>query len=137
MELVVDANVLLSCFMKDGTTRTLLLDYRLALFAPEHLILETTRHLSANAAFRKRIRASADEIKILFEVLTQRIKTIPFKNYTSFMKEASSLAAHSEDTPYFALALCLKVPLWSNDGGFQKQRKVKTYTTAELIKSLL
>ena len=53
------------------------------------------------------------------------------------MKDALSLAPHSEDAPYLALALCLKIPIWSNDGGFQEQRKVKIYTTAELIERLL
>lgn len=136
MELIVDANVLLSCFMRDGTTRALFLDSRFTLFAPEYLLSETNRHLGISASFRKRSGLSHDELQSLFEILTQRIKTISAETYSSFMKEAISLASHREDAPYLALALFLRISIWSNDGGLQKQQKVKIYTTTELVRGL-
>lgn len=46
MELIVDANILLAAFLKEAVTRELLLDERLHLFAPEHLLSETARPAS-------------------------------------------------------------------------------------------
>ncbi len=136
MELVVDANVLLASLLKEALTRELLLDSRLRLFAPEHLISETLRHLKKDAFLRKRIHLSASELEELFYVLTQEIETMPKKSYASFMKEALTLAPHPEDAPYLALALLLGVPIWSNDKGFQNQQRVKVYTTSELVRML-
>ncbi|MFH0986116.1 MAG: hypothetical protein V1882_11415 [Candidatus Omnitrophota bacterium] len=55
MELVVDANVLLAGFMRGAVTRELLLDSRLKLHAPEHLIYETRKHLLGNSNLRQSI----------------------------------------------------------------------------------
>ena len=136
MQLVVDANVLLASLLKEAVTRELLLDSRLSLFAPEHLISETLRHLKSNAAVRKRIHLSGQALEELFYFLTQEIETTPKKSYSACMKEALSLAPHAEDAPYLALALSLNLPIWSNDKGLKYQNKVIVYSTSELIKLL-
>lgn len=136
MQFIVDANVLLASFLKDAKTRELLLDARLTLFAPEHLITETTRHLEKSAALRKKIRISTQELKELFEFLTQRIETLPAKVYQPFLSEAMSLAPHREDAPYLAVALALRIPLWSNDKGLKNQTKVDVYSTSEVLAGL-
>lgn len=81
MELVVDANILLASFLKEAVTRELLLDTRLTLLAPEHLLSETSRHLKSSASLRKRIRLSNEELQDLLGKLTQRIQTIPARSY--------------------------------------------------------
>ncbi len=136
MELVVDANVLLSCLLKEGTTRALLLDQRLHLFAPEYLISETSRHLCEDASLRKRIHLSNDELNILLSIFTQRIKTISADAYRPLMRQAIILAAHEEDAHYLALALLLRIPVWTNDQGFKKQGRVEIYTTTELFQRI-
>ena len=136
MELIVDANVLLASFLKEAVTRELLLDSRLALFAPEHLITKIANHLRQDSSFRKRVSLSNQDLKNLFEILTQRIQTFPKRTYLRLMNEAAALAAHQEDSHYLALALHLNIPLWSNDKGFKSQTKVQVYSTSELIKIL-
>ena len=136
MELVVDANVLLASLLKEAITRELLLDTRLRLYAPEHLISETLHLLKRSASLRKRIHLSAKELEELFYLLTQEIETIPKKEFTSQMNEALKIAPHKEDAPYLALALARNIPIWSNDRGIHAQSKVKVYTTKELISTL-
>ena len=68
MQLVVDANILLAAFLKEAVTRELLLDSRLSLFAPEHLIQETSRHLNRNASIRRRIGLSDRALQELFSI---------------------------------------------------------------------
>ena len=136
MELVVDANVLLAAFLKQALTRELLLDKRLKLFAPEHLLLETRKHLKTSSALRKRIRITTQELDRLFLLLTENIETVPQKEFMTRMSEALTLAPHPEDAPYLALAMQLSIPIWSNDLGIHAQQKVRTYGTKDLLKEL-
>ncbi len=131
--MVVDANILLAGFGRGAITRELLLDPRLDLFAPEHLLIETERHLATNTALQKRIGLSKPQIRLIFEQLTHSIRTVEAAQYSVSMPEALRLAAHSEDAPYLALALWKKTPLWSNDKGMKLQGKVPVFTTAQLI----
>ncbi len=42
-----------------------------------------------------------------------------------------------KDAPFIALALKLKIPIWSNDKHFKKQQKVVSYTTDEIMTNFL
>ncbi|MBI1870412.1 MAG: hypothetical protein HYS07_04375 [Chlamydiae bacterium] len=132
MELVIDANILLACFKKEAFTRELLLDARLSLFAPEYLIFEVSKHLREDASLRRRIGLTIKEIDHLLILLTQNIKTVPYQSYQSYFSKALVLAPHDEDAPYLALALFLKISVWSNDKGLKNQTDVKVYSTTEL-----
>lgn len=136
MQLVIDANVLLAAFGKSAFTRELLLHPRLSLFAPEHLLIETRKHLDRNGALQRRIGLPRAQITALFEMLTGSIETVAFEDYNHQISEALQLAAHHEDAPYLALALWKRMPLWSNDKGMKNQSKVKVFTTAQLISQL-
>jgi predicted nucleic acid-binding protein len=136
VQLVVDANILLAAFLKEALTRELLLDSRLDLAAPEHLLSETFRHLRTSASIRKRIGLSSKEIETLFLLLTQRIQVFPETSYQSVMTKALTLAPHRQDAPYLALALILKAAVWSNDKGMKKQPIVTVYSTSELLAML-
>lgn len=133
MQLVIDANILLAGFGRGAITRELLLDPRLDLFAPEHLLIETERHLTHNVSLQKRIGLSKPQIRLIFDQLTHSIRTVEAEQYSVSMPEAFGLAAHPEDAPYLALALWKRIPLWSNDKGIKRQSRVQVYTTAELI----
>jgi predicted nucleic acid-binding protein len=43
---------------------------------------------------------------------------------------------HLKDVEYFALALKLDCPIWSNEKAFKKQSRVKVISTKELISFL-
>lgn len=133
MQLVIDANIRLSAFLKDALTRELLLDSRLDLIAPEYLLSETLRHLHGASSIKKRIGLSSEGIEELFLLLTQRILVFPETSYQSAMAKSLTLAPHIEDAPYLALALILKVSIWSNDKGMAKQSIIKVYSTTELL----
>lgn len=133
MQLVVDANILLAAFLKKAVTREFLLDSRLNLAAPEHLLSETLRHLRSDALIRKRIGLSSEKIEDLFLLLTVRIQVFPETAYQSFIKKALALAGHREDAPYLALGLMLKAAIWSNDKRLKEQAVVVVYSTHELL----
>ncbi len=133
MELIVDANILLAALLKEAITRELLLDSRLKLYAPEHLISETLHLLKRNTKIQKRIGLPQKALEEIFYVLTQEIETYPRKTYAASLMEANKIAPHKEDAPYLALALTLHIPIWSNDQGIHAQNKVRVYTTKELL----
>ena len=136
MQFIVDANILLASFLKDALTRELLLDPRLALYAPEYLIKETSRHLEKNDPLRNKIKLTDRELGGLFQILTQGIQVVPRNLYENYLTDALLLAPHKEDAPYLALGLALNVPIWSNDKGLKRQDRVKVYTTSELLLNL-
>ena len=76
MELVVDANVVLAGFLKSATTRSLLLDERLTLSAPEHTLAESEKVLGS-ARLRKRLKGLPQaEAKSFLDQLTARIRIV-------------------------------------------------------------
>ena len=135
MRLVVDANILVAALLKDSTTRELLLEDDLELFAPEGLLAEL-KNLLKNQKVRKRLPLSDNALSELSEAIFSEITFFPEESFLSFIKDSAELVSHIEDAPYIALALTLKIPLWSNDAALKEQTKVKVLTTPELIKLL-
>ncbi len=136
MELVVDANVIIAGFLKAATTRSLLLDERLILSAPEHTLTESAKVLRSARLHKKLKGLSQAEATSLLDQLTARIRMVPEASYRSRLKEAHQLAPHPEDAPYLALALHLGVPLWSNDAALARQPDVVVYPTTQLLELL-
>ena len=126
----------LAGLIKETITRELLLDSRLKLYAPEHLISETRHLLKKNSKIQKRIGLPPKALEEIFCLLTQEIETYPRKTYASSLAEANKIAPHKEDAPYLALALTLNVPIWPNDQGMHAQNKTKVYTTKALLIAL-
>ena len=136
MEVVVDANILIAAFLKAALTRTLFLDERLELFAPEHLLSETRKVIRQNPRLIKRTGLSIKEREEVFNIITRRIKVVKKREYRPFLQQALALAAHEEDAPYLAVALRFKIPIWSNDTDFDEQNAVRVYSTRELARML-
>lgn len=135
MQLVIDANILIAAFLKAATTRFLLLDERLDLYAPEHLVVETLK-VAKERLLKRWKSVSETEFESLFLSLTRRVQIVSQKKYFPQLSQALEIAPHEEDAPYLALALHLQIPLWSNDGGMKDQTFITIFTTAELLKKL-
>ncbi|MBI3996379.1 MAG: putative toxin-antitoxin system toxin component, PIN family [Candidatus Omnitrophica bacterium] len=113
MELVVDTNVLVAGFLRSTTTRELLLDERLTLWAPEYLLTEAERVLLTPRLRRRLGALSPDEVRVVLMQLTERIRVLPVNAFRVKLPEAKTLVADQEDTPFIALALHLQLPLWA------------------------
>jgi len=135
MQLILDANILIAAFLKSATTRELLFDEELELFAPEYFTMEVSRTVKEDKSLRKYIALPKVEIEEFLTFLLEPIKIIPKEEYASFIKKATG-EVPGDDVPYLALSLAFSIPIWSNDSAFKKQSLVKVYTTSELIKIL-
>jgi predicted nucleic acid-binding protein len=84
----------------------------------------------------------ATKYKLEPETLQIQLKLLPIKvydkeEYKSFIKRAEERIEKRDpkDVDALALALKLRVPIWSNDKDFQSAR-IELYNTAELLKKL-
>jgi predicted nucleic acid-binding protein len=133
VKIVADANVLFAALLKDGFTRKLLLSPELAVYAPEFIAREF-------AAKRPELQAKylgkPEELSRLLAVLLSNIRLIPDSALAPYLPAAASLSNDNKDWLYIAAALESGADLWSNDKGFQGQRRVRVWTTSQLAKEL-
>ena len=130
MFLVIDANSFIAGFLRDSVSRKIILHENITLYSPKWLRDEFDRN---ERELKKKFPSSSkfsETKKILFEF----INFISESEYSKFMDEASKLTKHVNDLPYFALALHLDCPIWSNEKSFKRQSKIKVYSTSELLR---
>lgn len=132
MNLIIDANILFSALIKDNTTRKLILKDNLILYSPDFIIEEFLEHLE-ELEYKTKVGNKALKEKMKELLKLSNIKVISNEDFMDNIKEAIKLSPDIGDAPYFALALKLNYPIWSNDKELKKQKKVKIYSTEELI----
>ncbi len=131
MDLIVDANVLFSALIKNGATEEILFEEDLHLFAPEFLFEEFRKYRDILLAKTERTEQEFDEF---LTILKKRIRTIPNEATEDLMSNAEKISPDKKDKDYFALALKLRCPIWSNDKALKQQNKILIYSTDELIR---
>lgn len=84
----------------------------------------------------KKSKLSERDFEYRKDYVFSKIKFIELYEFKSFFKEAIKICKDKDDVPYFALALKLKLPLWSNDKELKKQDEVRVLSTKDLIEIL-
>lgn len=130
MEIVVDTNVLFSFFWKESIIKKILLDQDVLLFAPEFALEEIKKH---EKIIIKKTNLTKKEFDFLRKELAIAIDFVPIEEYQSYLKEAIKVSPDINDIDFFALAIKLKIPLWSNDKLLKKQKKLRVLNTKELF----
>jgi predicted nucleic acid-binding protein len=127
MKLVVDTNIIFSLFKSDSFTRKLIKENNLQLFAPEEIIEELIKYSDEICK-----KAKIEKNKFL-EDLALLNKIIEFKKpLKSSLELAKDHISDKADEIFLALAIELKIPLWSNDSHLKEQSRIKVFTTTEL-----
>lgn len=130
MNLVVDANIVFSCLIKEGKTIETFLDISLKLYTPEFILEEIEKHKKEILSKTKRTQEEFEEI---FDLIKQVISIIPKEEFKEFIDEAKKISPDVGDIQYFALALKLNCAIWSNDRRLKKgQNKIMVYPTSDL-----
>ena len=133
MELVIDANILFAALIKNSVTAEILFNENVYLFAPEFLLEEFIEH---KEEIIKKMNRSLNEFDYILGLLKSLIKFVPREEFQRFLGEAEIVTPDKDDAPYFALALKLNIPIWSNDKKLKEQNKVKVYSTSEILSLL-
>src|SRR3990167_9388768 len=103
MILVIDANPFIAGFLRNSTSRQIILSEKIFLYSPDWLIDEFERNESELMERFSDSDGFFETKRILFKF----VKIVPKQEYSIRMEEASKLAKHTKDVPYFALALLL------------------------------
>ena len=135
MELVVDANILISGLLKDGITRAILISNKFDLFTSEFIYTELFNHINQ---LSKKADLSVKEFTEMIEILIAEsgIKLITIDDVKPFINTADSISPDVDDSLYFSVALKLNCPIWSNDKDLKNQEIIKIYSTSDLVKML-
>jgi len=133
---VLDTNIIFSALLKNSTARKIILSDTFNLFVPEFLFTEIKKY---EELILKKSGMSKDNLEILLLLLQSHISIIPLKKFSEYLKEAEKEMEKIDikDSPFIALALKLKIPIWSNDLHFKKQKKVPSFSTAEILSNFL
>lgn len=134
MELIVDANILFAALIKIGITSDLIVYDGLNLVSSEFIFSEFKKY---EELIKNKTERNKDEFDRFIEIIEKRIKLVPNEDIKDFIDDAIQISPDPKDIHYFALALKLKIPIWSNDKGLKKQDQVKIYTTEDLLKFLV
>ncbi|MHC1624293.1 MAG: PIN domain-containing protein [Candidatus Methanospirareceae archaeon] len=133
LSIVVDANKVFAAFIAKGVVHDLLFSGKFKPVGPEKLLEEIERH---KAEIAEKARMKLGDIELAIELLEPEFKLFSRPEYTVKISEGLKLAPHPKDVEYFALALKLDCPIWSNEKAFKKQSVVKVFSTSELLASL-
>lgn len=133
MKLVIDANIIFAALIKAGSTADLIASPKLQLHGPPFLFEEFEKYESY--LLEKTHRTPAD-FKQYVVVLKTNIHAMPFSQFEDHYTHAKDLSPDPKDALYFALAMKLNCPIWSNDKRLKKQDEITILTTTEIIQSL-
>jgi len=141
MRFVVDSNVLFTFFWKGSVFKNVL-DTPLQLFSPEYALEEINKY---SLEIMKKTSISKEQFKKLKTELAMKVEFMPLEDYAPLFHKILSIASkfskHEydefvKDIDFFALALLLNCPIWSNDKLLKKQSKVLVFNTKEIIELL-
>jgi len=131
MILVIDANILFSALIKNSVAAELLFEEDLMLFTPDFIMDEFLKY--EDLLLKKTSRTKEEFIQVM-HMLKEVITVVPMEEYSRFIKASEAISPDEKDAIYFALAMKLKCPIWSNDKKLKQQGRVKVYSTSEIMK---
>jgi|SRR3989344_3628967 len=135
---VIDTNTIYSSLLSKGKAfQVFKLNFLLKKFefiAPEFIFFEIGKNFD-DIVLRSKL--SKEELSEVFSFIKERVDTIPFENFNTYVLEAKTLAPHSKDIQYFALSLAFnKCPIWSDEKAFSKQNKINIFSTDKMLEKL-
>ncbi|MFQ5975306.1 MAG: PIN domain-containing protein [Candidatus Hydrothermarchaeales archaeon] len=136
MNLIVDANIVISALLKDSTARRILLHPSFDFYAPDFLFEEIEENITL---IPKKSRLPRKELPKLIDLLKETVSSIPFDIYQDKLQEAHEIigSIDEEDIPYIALSLAIpNEGILTEDKHFLRQKKVRIVKIKELLKHI-
>ena len=130
MQIVADANPLISILINPGKPVELLFLEALELIAPSLLFEEIENN---KELILRKSKLSPEEIDRFIAILKEQIEIIPEQEFLAYREQAVEICPDNKDIIYFTLALYFQCPIWSNEKQLKNQEYVKVYASHELI----
>jgi len=134
MQLVVDTNVIISALLAKSRTFELIVLGDLDLFVPDYSLQEIENHSEELVG---RMGVSKEEFSLVLGIILSHVTVVNRQSYTKFESHAKNICPDPDDFAFFALALSMKIPLWTNDAKLKKQNEIRIYNTKDLIELLI
>jgi len=128
MRVVVDANVLFALAKHSSAANDIFSRFGLELVAPDFSMVELYKY--REALEKKSENGPFEEI---MSTLKRKVTFVDVREYGLMLKTAQSLLPDIKDAAYLALALKLRLPIWSNDRHLSDQSVTLVFSTEELI----
>jgi predicted nucleic acid-binding protein len=134
MRLVIDTNRIVAALIKSSVTREIILCDKFELFSPDYILTE----IDDNREYLiKKAKINVKEFEEILITLLNHIFLVPFDDFKDKYFEALKIMNNidPDDTPFLALGLSSKLDgIWTEDKDFDKQKKLKIYSTKDLLK---
>ena len=128
--MIIDNNILFSLMKPDSKNSSLFSILEVYFIAPSFILQEFNKYYED---CQKKSGLSKELFENRKKEILKNIRLFEFKEFRSFLNRAMKNTPDQDDAPYFALALKLNLPIWSNDSDLKKQDKVKIFDTKEII----
>ncbi len=115
MEVVIDSNKVISAVVSKGIVRKIVVFSGINFYVPKVVIEEIDRN---REEICRRVGLKTEFFNyILEELILPRLNIVEESSYANKISEAYAISKEfdEKDTPFIALALKLKTPIWTND----------------------
>ncbi len=135
MRLVVDSNILFAALIKDSATRRIFYHLNAELFIISFSSAEIKKYKNE---LLEKSHTSEIVFDLILEQLTKKCIFVDDEIIKKYFDTAKEILWHIDpkDTPFIAAALATGADIWSDDEHFTKQKKIKVWKTADLVKLL-
>ena len=130
MQIVIDANVILAMLIRPGKPIDAFFHQRVNIYAPQLLFTEFENNRNE---ILKKSKLNEEQFNWLYAILKHNIIIVPEEDFLKFREKAVKICPDLKDIVYFALALYLSCPIWSNEKKLKEQDEIKVYATHDLI----
>ncbi len=131
MRIVIDTNMIIASLIMDGTSRKILFNNKFEFVSPSYNLTEILKY---EKEIMHKAHVTHEEFKVLISLIFEKIEIIPKSAYGGFIEEAKDLIKDTKDVSFIALCLALNADgIWSNDSHFFSQKRIKVFTTKDMI----
>lgn len=133
MNIVIDTNIFISALIKDSTVRKLIVNSKDDLLFPEFEFNEIEKH---KGEILEKSGLSGYELDNLLLNLLKYVQIVKTEKIIDYKSRAFDIIGKidKDDVIFIATALAYNAVVWTDDADFQKQDKIKTLTTKDMIK---
>ena len=132
MKVILDVNVILSALIRDSTTRKIILNSDFDFYFPESSLHKIRKYKDY---ILEKSGLTEEEYGKLMATLFKYIRLVPTEEIEKNWNKAKKIMGHidEEDVVFIATALSISDSvIWSDDGHFEKQDKVKVLKTKDM-----
>jgi predicted nucleic acid-binding protein len=130
MKLIIGGTAIFELLKKESLAAKVFFNKNIQLYAPEVLIKDIENYTEI---IKTKTGRSAFEFEKFMSLLRKRIRKVRLQNFKHYISSAQQITTHEDEQIYFALAMHLKCPVWTNDLQMKGQRHILAYTTQEVL----